>query len=78
MTIEDLIDLPPIQCNAMTIDELTTYLAPYFPMARAAFTGKRDPTLIQAQLRGAKVAKSVDAKMQQLLNYAARHAQLNP
>lgn len=74
MTLDQLTDLDPAELDAMSDEKLAEYLAPYIPLVRAAYSGKKDSTIIVAP--GTTVSrKAVKQKMQFLMNYLAAQNQ---
>lgn len=70
MTLDQLVDLDPAELDAMSEAQLTEYLAPYIPIVRAAYSGKKESTIVLAP--GTTTSrKAVDKKMQFLMNYLA-------
>lgn len=68
MTLDQLLDLPPDQSAKITEGELASYLAPYIPLVRAEYSGKKESTVVLAPGRRTS-KKAIESKMQLLLKY---------
>lgn len=79
MTLDQLLDLPPTELAQLTDDQLVTYLAPYIPLVRAEYSGKKESTIVLAP--GKRTSKrAIDNKVDILLKYiaATENKQLPP